>query len=140
MAFNGFNEGSSSRAPLAEINMVPLIDVMLVLLVIFMVTAPLMSRAIKLDLPSASAKPAATAERVDLSLDRDGRLYWNREAIDEATLKARLQAQAQQAPNSELHIHADRAAPYEALARVLAAASAAGLVKIGFVTQTSPAE
>jgi len=137
MAFGGFNQ-QGNQAPMAEINMVPLIDVMLVLLVIFMVTAPLLTHAVKVNLPSASSAPAAPAEKVDLSIDGKGQLFWNATPMSKEAVLAKLQAQALSAPDSELHLHADRDTRYELIAEIMSAAAKAGLAKIGFVTQPAP--
>ena len=138
MAFGGFNKQVNS-APMAEINMIPLIDVMLVLLVIFIVTAPLLTHAVKIDLPKASSSANITQpDNVQLGVKADGQIYWNGDAIDEAGLAARLGAAATLEPQPELHIRAERTAQYERVARVMSAAAKAGLTRIGFITD--PAE
>lgn len=134
MAFGGFNQ-QGSNAPMAEINMVPLIDVMLVLLVIFMVTAPMMTNAVKVNLPTASSAPIKPAEKVDLSLDGAGQLYWNKQPLSKAEVLARLSETGLTAPDTEVHLHADKDTRYELIAEVMAGAAQAGLSKIGFVTQ-----
>lgn len=139
MAFGGFNQ-RGSHVPLAEINMVPLIDVMLVLLVIFMVTAPLLTHAVKVDLPTASSAAVKAAEKIDLSIDGEGGMFWNARPMSREQVFAKLDEQALSAPDSELHLHADRNTRYELLAEVMSAAAKAGLSKIGFVTQPSRAE
>jgi len=137
MAF-GSLEADDDNAPLAEINMVPLIDVMLVLLIIFMVTAPLMTHAVKVDLPQASSQPNVTKpEHVALSIDKDGHTFWNEQEVDPATLSARMQEAAAKTPQPELHIRADRVTPYEQVALAMSEAARAGLSKIGFVTDPS---
>ena len=138
MAF-GSLEGEEDNAPLAEINMVPLIDVMLVLLVIFIVTAPLLSHSIKLDLPKASAQViSAKSEKIDLSIDADGVRYWNQEALTRDELAMRLMEQGKLPQQPEIHLRADQATAYKAVAETLADASKAGLTKIGFVTDPEP--
>ena len=138
MAFGGFSDGeagASAKGPMSDINMTPLIDVMLVLLVIFIITAPLLTHAVKLDLPHASAVAAPEdAQTVDVSVDAQGRLYWNGTMLDETALRARLAEASKQKPVPEIHLRADRAARYEAIARVMADAQRAGVTKIGFVT------
>jgi biopolymer transport protein ExbD len=124
MAFGGFERGAAPSQPMAEINVTPLVDVMLVLLVIFMIAAPLLASAIRLELPAEQAA----------AIGADGGVYWNAEAIDDATLTQRLQAAARRTPAPELHLRADRATRYERIARVMTAAQAAGLTRIGFVT------
>src|SRR5215212_3922261 len=101
MAFGGFSK-SSDTAPMAEINMIPLIDVMLVLLVIFIVTAPLLTHAVKIDLPKASSQPNITRpQNIQLGIKQAGDVYWNGEAVDKATLAARMAAAARLDPQPE---------------------------------------
>jgi len=131
MAFGSFEKGEEIEAN-AEINMVPFIDVMLVLLIIFMITAPLMSHAVKVDLPKASAKPLAAAGKpVDIAVLANGDVLVNGEAAVLDSLESRLQ---QFSADTEVHLRADHGTPYETVAKVLAAASDAGLAKIGFIT------
>ena len=135
MAFGGFNKNSDS-APMAEINMVPLIDVMLVLLVIFIITAPLLTHAVKIDLPRASSHPNMTKpQNIQLGVRTDGEIFWNGEAVDLATLDTRMKTAAAINPQPELHIRADRSTEYQRVAEVMSAAARAGLSKIGFVTE-----
>jgi biopolymer transport protein ExbD len=134
MAFGGFNKGGSA-APMAEINMIPLIDVMLVLLVIFIITAPLLTHAVKLDLPKAASTPNLTKpDNIQLAIDAESKLYWNGEVVDRATLRERLDAAAKQDPQPELHLRADQATQYRAVAEVLADSARVGLTRIGFVS------
>jgi biopolymer transport protein ExbD len=135
MAFGGFSKASSS-APMAEINMVPLIDVMLVLLVIFIITAPLLTHAVKVDLPRASSTPNITQpQNIQLAIKANGDVYWNGEHIAETEVVSRMSASARLDPQPELHLRADRTTNYEKVAQVLSAAAKAGLTKIGFVTE-----
>lgn len=138
MAF-GNPGGIRSHAPVGEINMVPLIDVMLVLLVIFLVTAPLLTHAVKIDLPQASSHPDPTPETqaIDLALDGSGRLYWNDVEIHETELPERFAEAARKTPIPELHIRADRNTRYEQVAKVMSEASTQGIAKIGFVSDPS---
>lgn len=139
MAFGGFNKGGDS-APMAEINMVPLIDVMLVLLVIFIITAPLLTHAVKIDLPRASSQPNLTKpQNIQLGIRAGGEIFWNGETVSVAELDARLKAAAAIEPQPEMHIRADRSTEYQRVATVLSAAARAGLVKIGFVTEPGDA-
>jgi biopolymer transport protein ExbD len=135
MAFGGLtNDGSDGDN--AEINMIPLIDVMLVLLVIFIITAPLMTHAVKVDLPAASSQPnAVKPETVSLSLKIDGSVYWNAEPVDAAAWRARMDAAAHQTPQPEIHIRADGELAYRNVAQLMADAARAGLTRLGFVTQ-----
>jgi biopolymer transport protein ExbD len=140
MAFGGFND-NRQPAPMAEINVTPMVDVMLVLLVIFIIAAPLFTHAIKLDLPDAKAARAPEpAVVISISIRSDGTLFWNNEPIAPADLDARLADAAQQVPQPELQLRADKATRYEAIAAVMASAQAGGLAKMGFVTEPKPVE
>ena len=135
MAFASFDSKSAS-APMADINMVPLIDVMLVLLVIFIITAPLLTNAVKLELPQASALPnAAKAEKVEFAIDAAGTLYWNGEPLTRADAAQRFTAASRQQPQPELHLRADQNVAYRFVAQTLADASSAGLTKVGFISE-----
>ena len=139
MAFGGFDQGGGKR-PMAEINMIPLIDVMLVLLVIFIVTAPLLTHAVKLDLPKAASHPNLThPEHIELAITAQGALYWNGTPVTKAEMAQRMFAAARQENIPELHLHADQTTQYQILAEVMAAAAKAGLSKIGFVSDPNPA-
>jgi biopolymer transport protein ExbD len=134
MAFGSFNR-EGSTAPMSQINMIPLIDVMLVLLVIFIITAPLLTHAVKVDLPKASSQPNLTQpNHIELSIDGTGRIFWNGEILDRAAMQARFRTAAQQTPQPELHLRADRTTQYQVLAEVLADSNQAGLTRIGFVS------
>jgi biopolymer transport protein ExbD len=139
MAFGGFERGSAPSQPMADINVTPLVDVMLVLLVIFIITAPLLASAIKLDLPEAKAPPAAArADTVRMSIDADGRYFWNDQPLADDALADKLSAAARQQPQPELHLRADKATRYERVALVMSAAQEAGLTRLGFVTEPLP--
>jgi len=134
MAFGGFKQ-ESQPAAMAEINMIPLIDVMLVLLVIFIITAPLLTHAVKLDLPKASSSPNLTKpDHIAISIDAQGGLFWNGERIERKGLRERLSAASTQHPQPEVHLSADRAARYQSVAEVMADAANAGMSRIGFVS------
>jgi biopolymer transport protein ExbD len=134
MAFGGLTNDSGDGDN-AEINMIPLIDVMLVLLVIFIITAPLMTHAVKVDLPQASSQPnEVKPETINLSIKADGSVYWNAEPVDAAAWQARMDAAAQQTPQPEIHIRADGDLAYKNVAQIMANAARAGLSKLGFVT------
>lgn len=135
MAMGSFNSQSTS-APTAEINMTPLVDVMLVLLIIFIITAPLMTHSVKVDLPKASSTP--TPEKpmtLQVAINADNRIFIGADAVDQNVLEARFRAAVAQDANVEMHLKADRATRYEAVAETMSAARRAGLIKIGFVTQ-----
>jgi biopolymer transport protein ExbD len=120
---------------MAEINMIPLIDVMLVLLVIFIVTAPLLTHAVKLDLPRASSEPNVTKpDNIQLAIDGGGIVYWNGEVLDRSGWRSRMEATAALKPQPEVHIRADGEVAYRRVAEVMADAAKAGLTRIGFVT------
>ncbi len=120
----------------SDINMVPLIDVMLVLLIIFILTVPVMTHTVKLDLPRASNTPnAVKPETVNLSVDADGAVFWNQDKVAETELDQRLATAAQQSPQPEVHIRGDRKVAYEHVASVMAAVQRSGLLKLGFVTE-----
>lgn len=134
MAFGSFDK--DSQAPMAEINTTPLVDVMLVLLVVFIVTAPLLTNAVRVDLPSAAAaahqdKP----EQIRLTLDAAGQAYWNDAPVAADALPARFAAAAQANPRVELLLRADKSTRYELVAKTLAAAQQAGVTRLGFVTE-----
>jgi biopolymer transport protein ExbD len=140
MAFGGFERQAGPSQPMAEINVTPLVDVMLVLLVIFIITAPLLSYAIKLDLPNDPAPAAEPAPAtVKLSIDAGGAVYWDGESVSDAELAKRMATAAKSTTLPELHIRADKATRYERIAFVLSAAQRAGLAKVGFVTEPASA-
>lgn len=134
MAFGGFDK-ERSAAPMADINMTPLIDVMLVLLVIFIITAPLFTHAIRLDLPKVASAPAPqTPKTITLSIDDAGRLYWDGRPLSLDAVRAGLAEAGKAAQPPELHLRASRSTRYEIIAQVMGAAQQAGLERIGFVT------
>lgn len=133
MAFGGFDEGGKTQ-PMAEINTTPLVDVMLVLLVIFIITAPLFQQAVPIDLPRvASTKLDDKPRVIQLALDADGRIYLDSAPSDLAAAAAVFATAAAASP--ELHLRADRATRYERVAEIIATAQRAGIVKIAFVTE-----
>ncbi len=118
--------------------MIPLIDVMLVLLVIFIVTAPLLTHAVRVELPRASSQPNLTKpDNVQLAIDAAGTVYWNGVAVDETEWRARMRAAAALTPPPEVQVRADGAVAYRSVARVMSDAAGAGLSRIGFVTEPS---
>ena len=120
--------------PMAEINVTPLVDVLLVLLIIFMITAPIPALKIKVDLPQPNPNPPKTKplEPIHLRIDRAGAFYWNDVPVDEQGLQAQLAVIAQQKEQPEIQIGPDDAAAYKYVAHVLADAKTYDLVKIGF--------
>jgi biopolymer transport protein ExbD len=139
MPFGGFERHGATSQPMAEINVTPLVDVMLVLLVIFIITAPLLSYAIRVDLPSDAAPATEAAPAiVTLSIDAAGQAYWDSDPIADQELRVRLEAAGKQATVPEVRLRADKATRYERIAMVLSTAQQAGLLKIGFVTEPAP--
>ena len=135
MSFGSF-DSRRHQGPMAEINVVPLVDVMLVLLVIFIITAPLLTNAVKIDLPKASSSPNITKpDHIEFAIREDGSFFWSGEKIEKESLSARFAVEARKQPQPELHIRADKLAHYELVAQVMSSAAKAGLVRIGFVTE-----
>lgn len=130
---------TSHTAPMAEINTTPLVDVMLVLLVIFIITAPLLTHAVKIDLPQATSQPLEEKpEVIDLAVDAEGKIFWNDTELQAADLPARMTEAAAKQQQPELQIRADKNTRYQVLAEVLAKAQTAGMKKVGFVSQPQP--
>jgi biopolymer transport protein ExbD len=122
-----------------EINMTPFVDVMLVLLIIFIITVPVMKHAVNVDLPRASSeRELVKPETVRLSVQADGTYYWNESKVTDEALPALLQTEAAKNPQPDLHIRGDKAVRYERVAQALAAAQQAGIRKIGFITEPKP--
>ncbi|HSV46973.1 MAG TPA: biopolymer transporter ExbD [Ramlibacter sp.] len=122
-----------------EINMTPLVDVMLVLLIIFIITVPVMKHSVNIDLPRATNQPQdAKRETVRVSVDAEGRYYWNESPVADADLPNRFKVEAARNPQPELHLRADKAVRYERVAQAMAAAQQSGLRKIGFITEPKP--
>jgi biopolymer transport protein ExbD len=132
---------NSGGGPMAEINVTPLVDVMLVLLIIFMITAPLMSHKIRIDLPQANpnVQEQNPPEPIDLAVKESGEIFWNDELVTDSMLQAQLRVAAQKNPQPELQIRADKDTKYQLVATVMADAKSAGMVKIGFITTSASA-
>jgi biopolymer transport protein ExbD len=134
MSFGGFDSGSR-KSPMVEINTTPLVDVMLVLLIIFIITAPLLTHTVKIDLPEASSQQdPEKPDTVTLAVDANGLLYWNNQVIADAELESKLQEIAGRNPQPELHLRAEKTTQYEKLAQIMSAAQTAGVNRMGFVT------
>jgi biopolymer transport protein ExbD len=119
-----------------EINMTPLVDVMLVLLIIFIITVPVMKHAVNVDLPHATNQAQESKpQTIRLSVDAQGSYYWNDVKVEDASLPTLLNAEAAKNPQPELHIRGDKAVRYERVAQVMAATQQAGIRKIGFITE-----
>ena len=137
MAFGRFERGSSPQ-PMSDINMTPLIDVMLVLLVIFIITAPLMSSSLRLDLPkSDAARPSDTPAFMAVSVDPQGRLFMADKELDAAALAERVAEAARRNPQTEVQLSADQAVPYGRVAELIGIVQKGGLTRIGFVAQNA---
>jgi len=135
MAFASFDAKHAS-APMSEINMVPLIDVMLVLLVIFIITAPLLTNAVKLELPKANSQVnAAVADKIEFAINGQGSLFWNGERVTRAEAAKRFASESRKQPQPEVHLRADQDVPYRFVAQTLADTSRAGLSKVGFISE-----
>lgn len=134
MAISNFDNDNDDM--LSEINMIPLIDVMLVLLIVFIITVPVMKHAVNVDLPRASnERSQEKPETIQLSVDASGAYFWNSERVDDAELFNRLAQAGSQQPQPELHIRGDKAVRYERVAQAMAAAQRSGVRKIGFITE-----
>ncbi|MEX8495112.1 ExbD/TolR family protein [Sphaerotilus sp.] len=135
MAFASFDR-QSPGAPVSEINMVPLIDVLLVLLVIFIVTAPLLTHSVKLELPQATSQVNPPVPlKIEFAIDAAGQRYWNGERVSREDAAARFALEGRQSVQPEIHLRADQDTAYRHVAQTLADASRAGLTKVGFVSQ-----
>lgn len=136
---NPNRHGDDDTVPGAEINMTPLIDVMLVLLVVFMVTLPVLHHEARIALPHASSQHEdLRTPHVDIAINALGQTSWDAQPVRDAELRARLAAAARQTPQPEIRLWADRDARYGRVAMLLSMANAAGLGKVGFVTDPVP--
>lgn len=134
MAMGSLNDTEEDFNP--EINTTSLVDVMLVLLIIFIITIPVVTHSVNLNLPQASAQPVEPKpDAIALTIDADGIVRWNGEVVDSVEMQNRFDSAAAANPQPELHLHAERTTYYEKVAQVMAAAQNGGLEKIGFVTE-----
>ncbi|HJS15198.1 MULTISPECIES: ExbD/TolR family protein [Rheinheimera] len=134
MAFGGGFDPDNEV--MSEINMTPLVDVMLVLLIIFIITVPVLTHSVKVDLPRVSnEKQEIKPQTVTLTVKADGVVFWDDTAIDAAALELKLAEQAQKQPQPEVHIRGDKAAPYEHVLKTMAAVQQSGLLKLGFISE-----
>lgn len=121
---------------MSEINMTPLVDVMLVLLIIFILTVPVLTNAVKIDLPQADNTPNdIKPQTVSLTVTADAKIHWNEDVITPEELDLRLQAAAAEEPQPEIHLRGDKVVEYEHVIKVMAAAQRAGVQKLGFITE-----
>ena len=134
-----FSTGDSG-GPMAEINVTPLVDVMLVLLIIFMITAPLMSHKVKVELPQATLKQldldkAMTVQPITLTVTDDGKLYWNDQPITKDLIESRLSVEAQKTPQPPINVRGDRTTKYRIVQEIVQIAQSQGMRKVGFVAE-----
>ena len=134
MAFGGGLDDDSEV--MSEINMTPLVDVMLVLLIIFIITVPVLTHSVKVDLPRADNTPnELKPETINIAVNAEGAIFWNETQVSFEDLEARLTAEASKQPQPEIHIRGDKAAAYEHVIKTMAAVQRAGILKLGFVTE-----
>ncbi len=133
MAFGG---GADDNEVMSEINMTPLVDVMLVLLIIFIITVPVLTHSVKVDLPRADNTPnEIKPDTINLAVTESGAIHWNETTVTVDELEQRLQALATQQPQPEIHLRGARTVAYEHVVQVMAAVQRAGILKLGFVTE-----
>ena len=134
-----FDQGSSESTAISQINVTPLVDVMLVLLIIFMVTAPILQQGVSIDLPKVAAGPlAGEEEQLVVNVAKGGQVYLNDTALTPEQLKEKLRAIVAARPDRQLYMRADQAVPYGQVMRVMGAVRDAGLVRVGLVTEPPP--
>lgn len=134
MAFGGdFEEDKGS---MSEINMTPLVDVMLVLLIIFIIAVPVITQSVKVDLPRADNTPVdMKPDTINLSVTKDGQIHWNEATVSAEELDQRLSVEAGKQPQPEIHIRGDRKVDYEQVLKVMSAVQRSGILKLGFVSE-----
>ena len=121
---------------ISEINVTPLVDVMLVLLIIFLITIPVITQSVKVDLPKAANIPTQTKpENITIAVDREGNTYWNTMRVTQDQLLERLRAVATQNPQPEVHVRGDRGTKYEHIGRVIVLCQRSNILKVGFITE-----
>lgn len=139
MSMSQGSQFDSEEALVNDINMTPLIDVMLVLLIIFMITLPVINKAVKVDLPKGDAQAIVQEDKsVDVSITSDGSILWNKEPVDDTQLAQRIAVTAVQDPVPVLRVYADKEVRYDRVAHLLSSAQSGGLSKIDFVTDATP--
>lgn len=129
--------GGDSEAAISEINTTPLVDVMLVLLIIFLITIPVITQTVKLELPKVYNEPTKTKpENISLSIDKDGQVFWNAALVkDEETLLNKIKGEAVKDPQPEIHVRADELTRYEYVGKVILLTQRSGIRKVGFLTE-----
>ncbi|WP_314143970.1 biopolymer transporter ExbD [Buttiauxella noackiae] len=130
-----FHPSTKNKKPMSEINMIPMIDVMLVLLIVFIISAPLLTNSVKIDLPTASSNPVDTREKsVQLAIKSEGNFYWNGTLKDKDSLQGLMLEASHQTPQPEIQLQADAHTSYETVAQVMVLLSRSGLAKIAFIS------
>jgi len=131
-----FEVNENADDVMSEINMTPLVDVMLVLLIIFIITVPVIQQAVKVQLPrTSSARDKTPPDNVQLAVDAQGQFFLGKQAVAADSLEAALRLEAAKQPQPSLYIHGDKTVPYDFVAQAMTAAQRAGMDKIGFVTE-----
>ena len=135
-----FSSGNESGGPMAEINVTPLVDVMLVLLIIFMITAPLMSHKVKVELPQATLQKldlekTMTVQPITLTVTDEGKLFWNDQPITKDLIESRLSVEAQKTPQPPINVRGDRTTKYLIVQEIVQIAQSQGMRKVGFVAE-----
>ncbi len=130
-------DSDADEKPMSEINTTPLVDVMLVLLIIFIITVPVITQSVKVELPKAANIPTATKpENINIAVDREGNVFWNTSLVPtQDAMLDRLKAVAVLDPQPEIHVRGDRATAYEHIGRVMVLCQRAGIQKVGFITE-----
>ena len=129
------NTSTEDTEELSDINMTPLIDVMLVLLIIFIITMPVITHSVKIDLPQASNQPDTTKpDVITLSIDRTGQIFWDDHQTGDTEFRQKLKTASKKTPQPEIHIRGDKHVEYQYMAKVMADIQQAGLTKLGFIT------
>ncbi|MEX3845441.1 ExbD/TolR family protein [Paraburkholderia sp. BR10882] len=135
MAMNAGQDGPEDEV-IAAINTTPLVDVMLVLLIIFLITIPVVTHTVPVQLPKETVSPLQTKpDSIEIAVDKEGRLFWNEQGIDRTTLLDRLKVVSQKNPQPEVHVRGDQTTRYEFIGRVVTTCERAGIAKISFITQ-----
>jgi biopolymer transport protein ExbD len=134
-----FSSGNESGGPMAEINVTPLVDVMLVLLIIFMITAPLMSHKVKVELPQATLneidKGPIVVQPITIAVTEEGNLYWNDQPITKDQIESRLSVEAQKTPQPSINVRGDKTTKYRIVQEIVQVAQSQGMRKVGFVAE-----
>jgi biopolymer transport protein ExbD len=138
MAMSVGQEGGDDEV-ISAINTTPLVDVMLVLLIIFLITIPVVTHTVPVQLPKETVQPLQTTPKsVEIAINRDGNFFWNEALVDAPTMLARLKSVSQQLPQPEVHVRGDQGTRYEFIGRVLTACERAGIAKVSFITEPPP--